>query len=718
DTSKECPSDGPLKPFLTAPFECGVEKSWRLHHYDSWQDTGDFGPDLTYTMPGPFRDCDRVPFAPTISLAPTTDAADSPSGLDLRIELPQEETCDPGPPVDCGIATSPLKDATVTLPEGLVVNPASANGLDACTEAQISLGTDEEIRCPDAARIASVLVDTVLPNPVEGVVYLATPYDNPFDTLLAGYIVLSDPELGLLVKLPGRIEVDEETGQITGTFEDNPQLPFSELEMHFKGGAHSSLITPPTCGDYTSNATFAPWSGTDAVEPRSDFTIARGAGGAPCAGSEAALPNNPSFNAGVVSPVSGNFSPFVVHLRREDGSQRFKAVTVREAQGLVARLVGTPACSDADLAAAAAKSGRAEQADPSCPLDSRVGSVTAGAGAGPSPYYAQGAAYLAGPYKGAPISIATIVPAVAGPFDLGTIVTRVAAYIDPKTAQITGVSDPVPERLEGIPLNVRSIDLSLDKPQFSLTGTSCDPASIDGLLTSALDQVAQLSSRFQLSDCTRLPFKPRMTLSLRGGTRRGAYPALTIALMPRAGDANIASVSVALPRSEFLANEHIRTICTRPDFAADACPAGAIYGEASVDTPLLDYDLTGHVYLRSSDNLLPDVVPDLRGPAYQPIKLESAGRTDSIRGGIRTTIDFVPDAPFTKALVRLQGAGKGLLVNSRDICARAYRATVRYTAHNGRAYVERPKMRVRCKGRKRKGKRGAKRSVVALRAVR
>ena len=259
--------------------------------------------------------------------------------------------------------------------------------------------------------------------------------------------------------------------------------------------------------------------------------------------------------------------------------------------------------------------------------------------------------------------------------------------------------------LQGIPLDVRSVSVVIDRPEFTLTGTSCDPASIDGLLTSTLGQSAPLSVRYQLSDCGRLPFKPRMTLKLRGGTKRGAHPALTIALTPRPGDANIASVSVALPRSEFLENAHIRTICTRPDFAAERCPAGAIYGEATVDTPLLDYDLAGHVYLRSSDNLLPDVVPDLRGPAHQPIKLESSGRTDSIRGGIRTTIDFVPDAPFTKALVALQGAGKGLLVNSRDICGRVYRAVVGYRAHNGRAYTERPKMVANC-GRGGRGRRG------------
>ena len=267
DTSQQCSTDFEPMPFLTLPFECGVEKAWRLHHYDSWQDTGVFGPDLTYTMPGGFSDCDRVPFAPTISLAPTTDAADSPSGLDLRIELPQDEDCEqiaPAPPAgetqyDCGIATSPLKDATVTLPEGLTVNPASANGLDACTPAQISLGTDDAIRCPDAARIASVVVDTVLPDPVQGVVYLATPYENPFNTLLAGYIVLSDPDLGLLVKIPGRIDVDQNTGQLTA-FTDNPQLPFG-VRLHFLGGPRASLTTPPTCGTYTSNSVLHPLVG-------------------------------------------------------------------------------------------------------------------------------------------------------------------------------------------------------------------------------------------------------------------------------------------------------------------------------------------------------------------------------------------------------------------------------------------------------------------------
>jgi hypothetical protein len=647
-------------------------------------------------------------FQPTLEARPTTTLADAPSGLDVDLRIPQSD--DPS-----GLATAHLRDTTVTLPEGLVINPSGANGLDGCSPGEIGLTTPVGVTpitttpvvdsCPAASRVASVEVETpVLERPMFGSAYVADPFDNPFRSLLALYIVVDDPKTGIVVKLAGEVSLDPNTGRVSATFEDNPQLPFENFRLRFFGGAGGTLRTPAICGDHTTTSSLTPWSAPDSgppAEPSDTWQITQN-----CSNSPAEQPHAPSFDAGVISPIAGRHNPFVVHLRREDGSQNFSAVTVSPPQGLVAKLAGTPACSDADLATAASKSGQAEKANPSCPLASEVGDVTAGAGAGPAPYYASGKVYLSGPYQGAPLSLATVIPATAGPFDLGTVVTRIAAHVNPKTAEITAVSDRIPAILQGIPLDVRTVDVSLDKPDFTLTGTSCDPMAVNGLLTSTLGQVANLSSRFQLAECTGLGFKPRMTLNLRGGTKRGKHPALTIALTPRPGDANIASVSVALPRSEFLENAHIRTVCTRPDFAADNCPAGAVYGEATVDTPLLDYDLAGHVYLRSSDNLLPDVVPDLRGPAYQPIKLETAGRTDSIRGGIRTTIDFVPDAPFTKAVVALQGGNKGLLVNSRNICDRVYRATVRYTAHNNMTHTARPALRARCG---RKGKRGKRR---------
>ena len=326
-------------------------------------------------------------------------------------------------------------------------------------------------------------------------------------------------------------------------------------------------------------------------------------------------------------------------------------------------------------------------------------------GAGTNPNYFGGKVYLAGPYGDAPLSFVTVVPAIAGPYDFGSVVVRVSVYLDPRTAQAKAVSDPFPPIVHGILLHIRDIRLDLDRPDFTLNPTSCAEMAIDAQVLSDLGALASPSSRFRVLGCRGLEFKPKLLMRLKGGTKRGAHPALTATLLPRAGDANIAALSVAFPRSEFLENAHIRTVCTRPDFAASNCPAGAIYGRATAYTPILDDPLTANVYLRSSSNLLPDVVPDFRGPPTLPLRIESAGRVDSINGGIRNTFDLIPDAPVTRVIFSLQGGKKGLLVNSRDICARTYRARVLYTAHNGATYTERPKMVADC-GRGRRGKKG------------
>jgi hypothetical protein len=560
--------------------------------------------------------------------------------------------------------------------------------------------------CADSSRIGSVEVDTpVYPDPLKGALYTMTPYDNPFGTLLGLYIVVEGH--GIVVKLPARVSADPQTGRLTNTLEDSPQLPIEEVRLKVDGGAFGVLRTPATCGVYATTSTITPWSfpATPAVSDRDEYGIEKGPNGNGCG----ALANSPSFEAGSLAPIAGQYKPFTVNLRREDGSQEFSAITVNPPPGLVAKLKGTPICSDGALAAAAGKSGAAEKASPSCPAASEVGHVYATAGAGPSPYNAPGLAYLAGPYKGAPLSFAIVTPATAGPFDLGTIVIRAAAYIDPKTAQVTVKSDSIPRILQGIPLDVRSVSVRLDKPEFVLNPTSCDPSAVTGTLLSAQGASAALNSRFQLAECSRLQFKPSLKLSLKGGTKRGEYPALTAVLTNRAGDANISSVQVALPHSEFLAQNHIRTLCTRVQFAADACPAASIYGKVSVVTPILDYPLTGPVYLRSSSNPLPDLVTDLHGPAFQPIRFEAAGKTDSINGGLRNTFDFVPDVPFSKLTLQLQGGKKGLLQNSRNICKSVNRANASYTAHNGLNYVARPMLKaVKCKkGKPAKGKKGA-----------
>jgi hypothetical protein len=731
--SPGCATTAPLKPFLSLPTSCVGPVQTSLD-VTSWQTEAFDSASFTSHAPGEPNNeigaegCNSVDFSPSLEARPTTNVADFPSGLDVNLHVPQHEACDSGPPVSCEVAEAHLKDTTVTLPEGLVVNPSGANGLHGCSlsefgftskEGDVIHTTPDPATCPDASKLGTVEVESPLvDHPLKGSVHIADPYANPFNSLLAIYITLDDPETGTVVKLAGEVKADPSTGRLTTTVLNNPQLPFEDFKLHFFGGAGGSLRTPATCGQYTTTSSLTPWTAPESGAPDTPsdtWAITQAPGGGNCATSTGALPNAPSFDAGAVSPIAKAYSPFVMHLKRNDGSQNFQALGVSPPQGLIAKLAGTTQCSASALATAASKAGAQEKASPSCPASSEVGTVVAGAGAGPAPYYAQGKAYLTGPYKGAPLSLAIVTPATAGPFDLGTIVVRTALYVDSKTAKINAISDQIPSILQGIPLDVRTVDVALDRPEFTFNPTSCDPMSVDGSLTSTLGQVAPLSSRFQVGECGRLGFKPQMSLSLKGGTTRGKHPALTAILTPRAGDANIASLSVALPKSEFLDQGHIGTVCTRVQFAADECPAASIYGEATVFTPVLDQPLTGHVYLRSSDNLLPDLVPDLRGPANLPIKVESAGRTDSIKGGLRNTFDFVPDAPFTKLVVQLQGGKKGLLQNSRSICLQIYRATIEYTAHNGKTLTQRPPLKNSKCGKARKG---GKRDRRAQRAVR
>lgn len=708
-----CPVPPDPDPVLTMPTSCPDALEASLEATSWLTDSSDAASAVMKDVDGstaPITGCGALDFQPSLEARPTTNVADSPSGLDVDLHIPQTNSRDT-------LATAHLKDAVVTLPEGITINPSGGNGLEACSSAQIGLVTpigQEPIRfngerpsCPDAAKVGTVQVITpLLDNGLPGSVYVAKPFDNPFDSMLAIYIVVDDPQTGVVVKLPGHIVADPQTGRLTTTFKENPQLPFEDFELHFFGGAGGALRTPELCGDYSTTSELTPWSAPDSgppATPQDDYSITQGPSG-PCPKSAAEVPNSPSFDAGTISPIAGIHSPFVLHMRRADATQQFSAISISPPPGMVAKLAGTAICPDSALAAAASKSGQEEKDNPSCPASSEVGTTIAGVGAGPAPYYAMGKSYLSGPYKGAPLSFTVITPATAGPFDLGTVVVKAAVYIDPKTTKITAITDPLPTILQGIPLDVRTIDQVIDKADFTLNGTSCEPSSVDGSLTTTLGQTKSLFSRFQLGDCTALGFKPKLTLRLKGGTTRGKHPALTATLETRAGDANIAAASVALPRSEFLDQAHIGTVCTRVQFAADQCPAASIYGTATVTTPLLDYPLTGNVYLRSSDNLLPDLVPDLRGPSFQPLRLEAAGRTDSVKRGLRNSFDFVPDAPFTKFTLSLFGGKKGLLQNSTNICKELNRATAKYTAHNGAVYEAKPALKAKCGKKSRKGK--------------
>ncbi|HXR31168.1 MAG TPA: hypothetical protein VN752_08515, partial [Solirubrobacterales bacterium] len=543
--------------------------------------------------------------------------------------------------------------------------------------------------------------------PVKGSVHIADPYQNPFNSLLAIYFTLNDPETGTVVKLAGEVNADPNTGRLTTTVLHNPQLPFEDFRLHFFGGAGGSLRTPATCGQHTTASSLTPWSAPESgppATPSDTWAITQAPDGGACPASQGARPHSPDLDAGSVSPIAGASTPLVVNLRRNDGSQEFSSVSLTLPPGLTGKLAGLGACSEGALAAAAQKTGNEEKSSPSCPASSRIGTVDVSAGAGPAPYHAQGTAYLTGPYKGAPLGMAIVTPATAGPFDLGTVVVRSALQLDPNSGQITAQTDQLPSILQGIPLDLRTARVMLDRPDFTRNGTSCDPYAFSGQLVSTLGQIAPLSERFQLAECGRLAFKPRLALRLIGATKRGGHPALRAVLqMPPAG-ANIARASVALPHSEFLDQAHIGTVCTRVQFAAEECPAASVYGAVTATSPLVDYALSGPVYLRSSANELPDLVMALKGPPSQPVEVDAVARIDSVKGGIRSTFEGVPDLPVSQVVLSMAGGKKGLLQNSTNICRGIHKATAEFDAQNGKTADFRPPLRnSKCKG-KRAGK--------------
>jgi hypothetical protein len=707
-----CPSDAPLAPFLTLPTSCGapplttieVESQEQPGHPVSKQARFEEGGEA-FGLSG----CNAEQFEPRISFKPTTDHADAPTGLDVDVHQRQDEACaEEAGEVACEGSTAHLRDFTATLPKGLAVNPSAANGLDACSEQQIGYQPWEgKVRfskdpqsCPDAAKLGALDVTSPLvDHKLGGAVYLAKPYDNPFGSLIALYLAIEDPRTGIVAKLASKVVPDPATGRLTATVTESPQLPLEDVELHFYEGARAALTTPIACGTYTTTSTLTPWSAPEGQDahPQSSFGVSAPASGqASCPASEGQAPNSPNLEAGTTSPQAGAYAPFVLKLSRPPGSQPISTLTVSPPPGLLGRLAGVPYCPEAKIAQARARErpnmGRVEEADPSCPAASQVGTATVGAGSGPDPFYATGRAYLAGPYEGAPASFVFVTPAVAGPFDLGTVVVRAPIYVNPETARLTVRSDPIPTALEGIPLDVRSIAVTVSRPDFTLNPTSCEPMSLGVGVLSSLGGTASLANRFQVGGCSSLPFKPKLVTRIYGKTKRGAFPKLVAKIFARGGEANSSRLAVTLPHSEFLEQGHFGTICTRVQFAAHACPAKSVYGWVRVKTPLLAYELEGPVYLRSSNHNLPDMVLDLKGPVWQPIEITLVSRIDSKHNGIRSTFEGIPDAPFEEATLSMRGGKQGLLVNSTDVCAKANRSLAKLAGQNGATLTLKPKL--------------------------
>jgi hypothetical protein len=704
---------------ITTPTTCFDPNEWP-HLYSTWFRGESYGepnptfPEGSTAFEGKLPEgvaptgCDRVPFDPGLNVDPGTKAVDSPADATVTTTLPFDPAKEGGEvSVDGkeGISQSHVRKAEVVLPQGMGINPSGAQGLVACTDAQFKKGQrvfDNE--CPAASDIGSVEVESPpLSEPLVGDVYVGTQNSRDPESGEQFRILLeakSEHE-DINARLIGRVVANKTTGDLTVVLNDKlvgqfagelpeglPQVPFESIKVHIDG-AKNVLTSPPICSA-SGTSRFEPWARPGEQKPvTSSVTLTDDPTGGACPKTMAERKFSPFYKAKTDSQKAGAYSPFHVNIARRDGEQELKVVDVTLPKGLTGKLAGIPYCPEEAIAAADGRSGKDEQAGPSCSNESQVGTVTTKSGSGNNPLQLSGKAYLAGPYKGAALSLVTITPAVAGPFDLGNVVVRVALNVDPETAQIHAVSDVIPDVFGGVKLDLRTIDLDVDRNQFMLNPTNCAAQATQGTINGGGANPADpaafssygVSDPFQAIECNKLGFKPKLKIQLYGGTKRNKYPRLKATLTARKGDANIARTAVTMPKSLFLEQGHIGTVCTRPQLASHTCPKASVYGKAWAKSPLLDKKLQGKVYLVSSNNKLPDLLVDLRGQVEIYLRgVIGSGST----GGLKTVFRKVPDVPVNKFVLNMKGGKKSLLVNSQNLCSKKQQAIVKMKGQNGK----------------------------------
>ncbi len=666
---------GPLKPLLTMPTTCSQSLTTTVAA-DSWQSAGQFtrthytSVDAGNNVVG-VTGCSNLTFNPSISVQPDTTTADSPTGLDVDIHVPQS------PDTESSLATPDLKTAVVTLPTGTVVSASAADGLQACSEAQFGWGNAAEPNCPNASKIGSAEIDSpIQPDPLVGGIYLAQQNANPFGSLLAIYVAAESD--GVLVKLAGQVVPNPVTGQLVTTFNNNPQLPFSDFKLDFFGGARAAVATPENCGTFTATSALTPWNGAGAAAPTDSFSINAG-----CVNGF-----SPTFTAGSTSTEAGAFTPFALSLSRSDTDQELSGLSVTLPPGLLADIASVPLCTPSATGA--------------CPAASQVGTVEAGAGPGPHPYFLPGTVYLTGPYKGAPFGLDEVIPAIAGPLNLGTVTVRQSLNISKSNAQVTVVSDPFPTILQGIPLRIKRIDVDLNRPNFIVNPTNCSPMSINATLTSVNGTSASDSQRFQVGGCGDLGFSPKFKMNFKGkANHAGKHPTLNVTLTQPGGQANLSSVKLTLPLSIALDARNSENVCAVSAAASDSCPASTLIGHATADTPDLSGPLSGNVYLvqglrtnKSGQTIktLPALLVTLRGQ----IALDLTGKTTVSHNKLVTTFGSIPDAAISKFALTINGGSHGILVTTKSLCRSKQVAKVTEVGQNGKTHSVSPKISTSC----------------------
>jgi len=699
---------------ITLPTTCFDQNQWP-HLYSTWfrgESYGETNPTFPEgstafesKLPSP-TGCDKVPFDPGVDVGAGTNEVDSPSAATVETTLPFDPAKEGGEVRDEGkegISQSHVRKAEVTLPQGMGLNPSGAQGLVACSDAQFKKGVRVyNNECPPASNIGTVEVESPpLAETLKGNVYVGTQNSSDPESGEEFRILLeakSEHE-GIDARLVGNVKANAKTGQLTAVITDQltgqfagklpdglPQVPFKAIRVHLDG-SKQVLTSPPVCtAEGTSH--FEPWARPGENKPvNSSVTLSKDPTGGDCPKTMGERKFAPSYKAKPDSTKAGAYSPFHVLITKRNGEQELKVVDVTLPKGLTGKLAGIPYCPEDAITAAAGKSGKAEEAASSCPAASQLGTATTNSGTG-SPLKLTGKVYLAGPYKGAALSLVTVTPAVAGPFDLGTVVVRVALNVEPETAQIHAVSDVIPDVFGGVKLDLRSINLDIDRSQFMINPTNCAAQATTGKINgggadptnSATFSSYAVNDPFQATECNKLGFKPKLKVKLFGPTKRAKNPRLTAILNAKNGQANVLRTALTMPHSLFLDQGHIGTVCTRPQLASHTCPKGSVYGTAEAKSPLLERKLKGKVFLVSSNHELPDLLVDLRGQ----VEIYLRGVISSKHGGLKTVFNNVPDVPVSRFALKMKGGKKSLLVNSTNTCAKPQRAKLNIKGQNGK----------------------------------
>ncbi len=706
----QSPTERSNTPFLTLPTSCTGQLS-SLMAGESWTENPI---EALYTFQNQLgeplaslEDCDQVPFEPTLNIQPQQEehqqstSADTPTGLDAKVTLPQTGTLTNGL-----LGAGDVRSATVTLPAGMGLNPGAANGLEACSQEQVGYegpgGSDpfspgapeplhfntDEAHCPKGSKLGRVRIKTpLLSEELTGSVYLAEQDHNPFGSLIALYLVAESEKLGLHVKLAGEGHLDESTGQVSTTFTNTPQVPFEELELELFGGPRGSLLTPSSCGSFTATSSFESWSGAHST-PQSEpgFAITSGPGGGPCLSNP--QPFAPSLVTGSTSPQAGGFTGFELTLGNPAGDQALSGLTVQLPLGVAALLSNVEPC------------GEPQAAQGTCPASSQIGHSIASAGLGPEPFNLEGQVYLTGPYGGAPFGIEVLTPAVAGPFNLGNVIVRSRIEVDPHTAQVTITSDPIPTIVKGVPAQIKQLKVIVDRSDFEFNPTNCNAAAIQATLTGNEGGSASLSSPFQVTGCAGLPFKPGVTASTMGKTSKADGARLGLTFRSRTGEAHVAKTILTIPATLPARLTTIQKACVASVFEADpaACPEGSDIGMAVVHTPVLKSRLVGPIYLVSHGNAAwPDAELVLQG---EGIKVILDGQTAIKKGVTTSSFLSVPDAPFESVEAMLpEGPHSALTTNlplkdHYSLCGQHLTVPTALTGQNGTAVSETVKVSV------------------------